>query len=103
MARLRDFAIFAGLAVCGSFLTRLPARAADEVRPAEAVAKPADAAPAQEKPAEQPAVPPAGGFTGKLMVTVGKSITIDSPLNIQRIYMPMATWWKPWPSTRRKC
>ena len=86
MARLRDFAIFAGLAVCGSFLTRLPARAADEVRPAEAAAKPAAVAPAEDKPEEQPAAPPAGGFTGNLMVTVGKSITIDSPINIQRIY-----------------
>ncbi len=86
MARLSDIAIFVGLAVCGSFLTRLPVRAADDLRPGEAAAKPADAAPEQDKPADQPATPPAGGFTGNLMVTVGKSITIDSPLNIQRIY-----------------
>ncbi|SPE39799.1 Type II and III secretion system protein [Candidatus Sulfopaludibacter sp. SbA3] len=93
MSRLKDIAIFVGLAVCGSLLTRLPVRAADEVRPADAVAKPADAtaktvdvAP-QQKPAEQPPAPPAGGFTGKLIVTVGMSITIDSPLNISRVYV----------------
>ncbi len=95
MSRLKDIAIFVGLAACGSFLTRLPAHASDEVRPAEVrpaevrpaepPVKPADV-PAQDKPVEQPAAPPSGGFSGNLMVTVGKSITIDSPLNIQRIY-----------------
>ncbi len=86
MSRLRDIAIFAGLALGGSFLTRLPVRAADEVRPAAATVKSADAAGGQEKPAEQVPAPPASGFTGKLIVTVGMSITIDSPLNIQRVY-----------------
>src|SRR5579864_1476992 len=75
------------MAACGSLLTRLPVRAADEVRPADATAKAADVLPAAEKPAEQTPPPPAGGFTGKLIVTVGMSITIDSPLNIQRIYI----------------
>lgn len=95
MSRLRDIAIFAGLALCGSFLTRLPVRADDQGRPAAATVKPADVVAAQEnpaeieaqdKPAEQAPAPPAGGFTGKLIVTVGMSITIDSPLNIQRVY-----------------
>ena len=92
MSRLKDIAIFVGLAACGSFLTRLPLHAADEVRPAEvkpvdpATLKPADVVAPQDKPADQPTPPPAGGFTGKLIVTVGMSITIDSPLNIQRIY-----------------
>ena len=127
--RLKDIAIFIGLAACGSFLTRLPVRAADDPRPAEAAAKPAatdtrqadatakpaaeepkpvesTAKPAEEvRPAEAPAAEPApklaepapvqapaaeqapqSGLTGNLMVTVGKSITIDSPLNIQRVY-----------------
>ncbi len=171
MSRLRDIVIFIGLAACGSFLTRLPVRAADDPRPAEAAkpaatdAKPADSTakpatddprPAEAAPAPKPAtddaapavnppatapeaaakapetaaavapvpaapaapepaasaapVPappvapepapkmaepapvqapeqaPANGLTGNLMVTVGKSITIDSPLNIQRVY-----------------
>ncbi len=97
MSRLRDIVIFIGLAACGSVLTRLPVRAADDPRPAETAAKPAEAAAAEadakmpDTKASDPAqaaeqAPPAGGVTGTLMVTVGKSITIDSPLNIQRVY-----------------
>lgn len=140
MLRLKEIGIFIGLAACGSFLTRLPVRAADDPRPAEATAKPAAAdtrqadpaaKPAAEEPkpadsaakptedvppveaAAKPAIPetptpepapklvepapvqapaaeqasaPQSGLTGNLMVTVGKSITIDSPLNIQRVY-----------------
>ena len=73
-------------------LTRVPARA-DEVRPAEtavradATVKQPEATPAQDRPADQPAQQASGGFTGKLIVTVGMSITIDSPLNIQRVYI----------------
>jgi pilus assembly protein CpaC len=50
--------------------------------------------PAQPKPAEpkteQPKAPdqtPSSVIAGKLIVTVGMSITIDSPLNIQRVYI----------------
>jgi pilus assembly protein CpaC len=92
VSRLSEIAIFVGIAACGSLLTRLPAHA-NEVRPAEVTVKTADssvkqpdATRAQEKPAEQ-APAPAGGFTGKLIVTVGMSITIDSPLNISRVYI----------------
>lgn len=40
--------------------------------------------PAEEKPSEQA---PASVIAGKLIVTVGMSLTIDSPLNIQRVYI----------------
>src|SRR5271165_4270948 len=47
------------------------------------------ASPPQEKPSEKPDEQSsrAGAIAGKLMVTVGMSITIDSPLNIQRVYI----------------
>jgi pilus assembly protein CpaC len=93
VSRLTEIAVFLGIVGCGSLLTRIPAHAADEVHPAEAVVKTADPvvkhpdSAAQEKPAEQPAPAPTGGFSGKLIVTVGMSITIDSPLNIARVYI----------------
>jgi pilus assembly protein CpaC len=49
---------------------------------------PAQPKPAEQKPEARPAGPaPASVIAGKLIVTVGMSITIDSPLNIQRIYI----------------
>jgi len=92
VSRLTEIAIFVGIAACGSLLTRLPAHA-DEVRPAEATVRPdstvkqPETVPAHDQPAGQAASQAAGGFTGKLIVTVGMSITIDSPLNIQRVYI----------------
>jgi pilus assembly protein CpaC len=92
VSRLTEIAIFVGIAACGSLLTRIPAHA-DEVRPAEAAVRPdatvkqPETVPAQEKSAEPAGAQPSGGFTGKLIVTVGMSITIDSPLNIQRVYI----------------
>jgi pilus assembly protein CpaC len=91
VSRVKDIAIFAAFAACGSILMYTPAHA-DEVHPADTIVKPG-VVPAQDKPADapQPAEPqqpaPAGAFTGKLIVTVGMSITIDSPLNIQRVYI----------------
>lgn len=81
MSRLRDIAIFAGLVLCGSLLSRIPAHAADEVRPVAGTA-------VQVSPAGQTPAP--SGLAGKLIVTVGMSITIDSPLNIQRVYIANA-------------
>lgn len=87
MTRVKDIAIFAAMAACGSLLTRMPVRAADEVHPADAIVKPA-VLPVADKPADPPQEQQAAlALTGKLIVTVGMSITIDSPLNIQRVYI----------------
>lgn len=58
------------VAACACFLSRRPAGAAQQDNPSG------------QKPAEAPAAPTA---PGRLIVTVGKSLQIDSPLNIQRI------------------
>jgi pilus assembly protein CpaC len=52
--------------------------------PKTSLTKPDDQKPPADKPADQT---PSSVLAGKLMVTVGMSITIDSPLNIQRIYI----------------
>jgi pilus assembly protein CpaC len=53
------------------------------VTPASAKAPAPPQAPAEDKADQQPS----SVIAGKLIVTVGMSITIDSPLNIQRIYI----------------
>src|SRR5215831_8172523 len=63
------------MAACGSFLTYRPVRAT------EPATQPQQAQPRTEAPAGQNAP----GTQGKLMVTVGKSLIIDSPLDIRRI------------------
>lgn len=81
-SRLLEAALFAALLASSSVLVRgeePPARAADVIHPAQE--KPAQTTAATEAP------PPNSALTGKLIVTVGMSITIDSPLRIQRIYI----------------
>jgi pilus assembly protein CpaC len=73
--RARDIFTLLAMAACGSWLCFSPARANG----------PAPAAVRQGQPPEQVAAPTANGLPGKLMVTVGKSLIIDSPLRIERI------------------
>lgn len=68
MARIRDFVIGIALTACTSVLTYRPAHAAD---------------------AQQPA--PNAGTQAKLVVTVGKSLIIDSPLDIRRVSVANGT------------
>ncbi len=80
MLKGRDLIFFALMAGCSSLLYYAPVRA-DDIQPAA----PPQAAPApQEAPAGQ-AQPQNGGTLGKLVVTVGKSLIIDSPLDIRRL------------------
>ena len=85
MSTLRTFASALIAAACMGALAQATLCAGlDPVTPVTpAQAKPAGQTPG-EKPAEQA---PASVIAGKLIVTVGMSITIDSPLNIQRIYI----------------
>lgn len=98
MSRLREVAVILSMAACGSVLYHGSVRAADTVpaKPDAVQAKP-DAAPAQQEsaPAQQqiadtsqnPPASPAEAANLKLMVTVGKSLIIDSPLNITRVHV----------------
>jgi pilus assembly protein CpaC len=53
--------------------------------PPPAAAPAAEPAPPPPPPPQREQQPPTGGISGKWTVTVGKSLTIDSPLPIQRI------------------
>jgi pilus assembly protein CpaC len=70
--RLREIPILLLLAASGSFLTFRPAHAGADV--------PAPSAAPDQTRASGPA-----GTLGKLVVTVGKSLIIDSPLDIRRL------------------
>ncbi len=72
MPRLREVPILLLLAASGSFLTFRPAHAGADV--------PAPASVPDQTQASGPA-----GTLGKLVVTVGKSLIIDSPLDIRRL------------------
>src|SRR5262249_21908061 len=78
------------MAASASVLCHRTVQAQDEKAPApqadRAEAAPAPTLPAPaEKAADSQEVAPAA--TNKLMVTVGKSLIIDSPLNIQRVHV----------------
>ena len=73
--RIRETAIFILMAGCGSILYHRPMRA-DEKAPSAAQ----DAS--QNAPAQAPA-----SASPKLVVTVGKALIIDSPLNITRVHV----------------
>lgn len=75
MLRLRDILTVLAMAACGSFLC-WPARGAEPIVPAAGQAQPASGAQSG---------PPSSGSLGKLVVTVGKSLVIDSPLDIRRL------------------
>jgi pilus assembly protein CpaC len=74
--------IVAGGALCFFLQASFGAKPAEPAQPKIAEQKAAD----DQRPAE-PAPAPNSVIAGKLMVTVGMSITIDSPLNIQRVYI----------------
>jgi len=80
VAHIRDAGIILTLVACGSLLSNRPMRADDEVVPTS----PQNTAPGQAVPAQATATP---GSPGKLVVTVGKSLIIDSPLNITRVHV----------------
>ena len=88
MSTLRQFASAIIATACVGALVQASLGAdAAPVSPAEpkpAVTKPADQKAPAEKPPEQA---PSSTIAGKLLVTTGMSITIDSALNIQRIYI----------------
>ena len=79
MARLRDILTVLAMAACGSLLC-WPARGAEPAPPA--VKTPAQG---QTPGAGETAQAPSNGTHGKLVVTVGKSLVIDSPLDIRRL------------------
>ena len=73
MSRFRDVLVFIAFAGCSSLLTFVPVRAANEA-----------AIGGQPAPVQDPAAP-GNASLGKLLVTVGKSLIIDSPLDIRRL------------------
>lgn len=94
MPRLRETPIFLLLIACSSFLTFRTVRAAADLQPAGQPAQPAESAAPEPSPAAPSANAPAPdqtqtsgprGTLGKLVVTVGKSLIIDSPLDIRRL------------------
>lgn len=82
MGRLRDVLTVLAMAACGSMLC-WPSRGAEPVVAAAGQAQTA-AAQGQAADAAQ-AGAPTNGTQGKLVVTVGKSLVIDSPLDIRRL------------------
>ena len=88
MFTLRQFSgVIVAAACIGALTYAAPGADPAPVSPAES--KAAGPKPADPKTPEEgaPAQTPSSAIAGKLMVTVGMSITIDSPLNIQRIYI----------------
>jgi pilus assembly protein CpaC len=75
VSRLREAVIVLAVGACGSLLSFGPARADDSAAPAVK----------QETMQAQTAATP--GAPTKLVVTVGKSLIIDSPLNIVRVHV----------------
>jgi pilus assembly protein CpaC len=77
--RLRDILTVLAMAACGSLLC-WPARGAEPIVPAAGQAQ----TPGQPANGAQSGTQ-ANGSLGKLVVTVGKSLVIDSPLDIRRL------------------
>jgi len=75
----RDIATFALMVGCSSLIYYKPVRA-DEVQPSNQQPQQPPAAPAGQSQTSNGA-----GTQGKLVVTVGKSLIIDSPLDIRRL------------------
>lgn len=89
--RFRQAAVFVLMAASASVLCHRTVQAQDEKAPATQADRAEAASPSLPSPAAAPVdktdqeVAPAA--TNKLMVTVGKSLIIDSPLNIQRVHV----------------
>jgi pilus assembly protein CpaC len=73
--RLRDFLTLLAVAACSSVLSYRPVQGAEPITPTK---QQADAQAGQTQPGPN-------GALGKLVVTVGKSLIIDSPIEIKRI------------------
>ena len=82
MSRIRDLAAVVLMGLCASIL----ARASQDAAPPPPA--PAPAAQQAEPSPDQTVAPPA---SSKLIVTVGKSLIIDSPLNIVRVHVANGT------------
>jgi pilus assembly protein CpaC len=80
MSRVRDFFIVLLMAACGSLLTYHPVRAGE----LDGLPQPAQAQPEPQRQA-------ANGTGAKLFVTVGKSLIIDSPVDIRRVSVANGT------------
>jgi pilus assembly protein CpaC len=80
VSRLREILILLAIAACSSVLSLRPAKGAEPITPAKQATPgvPADAQPGTLQPGPN-------GTPGKLLVTVGKSLIIDSPVEIKRI------------------
>jgi len=82
VSRLREILTVLALAACGSILSYRPANGAE---PATPTTKPQNPAAAGTETTQPGQAQPAGNSLGKLIVTVGKSLIIDSPVEIKRI------------------
>jgi len=100
VSRLREVAVVLTMVACGSVLSHRPMRAAypSQENPASqqtqsqvTQAQPSDPIPHVSAPAADPAPnqaqADAPSTPGKLLVTVGKSLIIDSPVNIRRVHV----------------
>ncbi len=105
MSRIREAALVIAMGACGSLLFHAPAQAGPQTpqtatqsapaQPAQPPAAPAqteESAPGAQQAAPAPvdqaaATPEAASAPGKLIVTVGKSLIIDSPVNIKRVHV----------------
>jgi pilus assembly protein CpaC len=104
VTRLREVAIIVAMVATGSVLYHRPVQAANvgDQDPVQQQQPPASPTPAQDQvpaqaqpsnsapervPATEAQNAEAPSSPGKLMVTVGKSLIIDSPLNIRRVHV----------------
>ena len=90
MSTIREIALFLGMAGCASLLYHPPMRAdaRGQEAPSQQETQPPSAPPAQNistSDSAPSAQADAAGAPGKLIITVGKSLIIDSPLNITRV------------------
>lgn len=81
MARLREILILLAIVACSSVLCYWPAKGAEPITPTKQQTTAAGANDAQPNQTQ----PGPNGAMGKLMVTIGKSLIIDSPVDIKRI------------------
>ena len=93
MSRIQEFAIVLAMGACGSLLYYQPARGQEQQQQQQQEQQQQqqeqqNASPAQEVTTSSDSAPqgqPDSANPGKLIVTVGKSLIIDSPLNITRV------------------
>jgi pilus assembly protein CpaC len=94
VSRIREFAVVLAMGACGSILYHQPVRAGQDQQQQQPPQQteqqqtppPADVSNTESSPQAQTETAP-----GKLIVTVGKSLIIDSPLNITRVTIANGT------------